>query len=932
MYDDALAKGAVSSSPTLLIEDLSDPEQERLLSCQSVLRKIEGVWPRSPNTSLRASLLADASLLVHQLAAYAHQRDMVAMPTLEAIEESLIQSGLISAETLASLTSDQQISDTTALAFELVRRGVLNRHQAHLLCTGEVRQLLLGDYLILEKIGRGGMGAVYKARHQRLSKLVALKILTDFGKRGLTSTRRFEREILAAGSLQHRNIVQANDARLEDGTFFLVMEFVEGMDLSRLLAGVGPLPIPIAAEIIRQAAGGLGAIHACGMIHRDVKPSNLMLDSEGNVKILDLGLAMFERVSVKGDLTQSGQLMGTADYMAPEQTLDPRAVDHRADIYSLGCTFYALIAGHAPFETEAFDTPGKKLIAHVNEKITPLGKLRPEVTKELSRLVSSMVQSLPENRIVSAQLVVNTLEPFCRGVLLSEYVATIRNGPFPGWPTTEDAAHVDTQSFTALDPTPELGTSVPHTSHLRRLAKKKTTTPRAIRYVALGLGACLLGVLAIGLFRGTRIDSSNEATARAGDSLRSAQTGLWASRPTDNQWPGLIKQPAKLPGIGRWQVDTVAPSMGHVHFMACRISPDSQYVAVTSDLSVKVYTLPSLKLVSIFKGHTGRIRSLAWSESGQWIVSGAADKTARVWNVQEKKPVCTFTRHGMTVQSLAWDNKNNHILSGEFWGNDLIFTYCWKVNGDIVWESQHPGCVESICWPTTGKNYYTSGYAKYVCVWQKANGNAVSRFEAEDVITKIKLSPDDKYLLVGSGFNKPPYTIALLETEGLTVAKKWTSTNKVESFAWSPDSKSFVATNDDGQVVLYRLDDVATKVVLEHAGLGADVDWSQDGNWIVSLGHDKILREYWVVSDIEQRSLSCEPPDVVYDEENNCKVSLANGAVAEFSSWGELITNNVDAINDELVYVLENDDGTMDLLKPSAFAAKIPEWEAKVHN
>lgn len=241
----------------------------------------------------------------------------------------------------------------------------------------------LRDYRLLEPLGEGGMGVVYKALHTRLDRVVALKVLRR-GRRDAAVLARFEREMRAAGRFKHEHIVQASDAGEVDGVPFLVMEFVEGKDLAKLVRERGPLRLADACEIVRQAAVGLVHAHNAGMVHRDIKPSNLMLTPDGIVKVLDLGLALLQDVPEqptqiaaaeqntldgKHALTDPHQALGTRDYMAPEQWKTPHQVDARADVYGLGCTLLYLLTGRAPRPSEAKFVAGlsagiaKKLIA-----------------------------------------------------------------------------------------------------------------------------------------------------------------------------------------------------------------------------------------------------------------------------------------------------------------------------------------------------------------------------------------------------------------------------------------------------------------------------------------------------------------------------------------------------------------------------------------
>jgi serine/threonine protein kinase len=280
-------------------------------------------------------------------------------------------------------------------------------------------------YRIVEVLGQGGMGTVYKAQHRLMERVVALKMID----RGLTGNpavvERFRREVKAAAQLNHPNIVHAYDAEQVGDSHFLVMEFVEGTTLARLVEQQGPLPVAQACDYVRQAALGLQRAFENGMVHRDIKPHNLMRTTQGVVKILDFGLArlisdtspslatpMTDAVTENtspASLTQTGMVMGTADYMAPEQIDDPHAADIRADIYSLGCTLYFMLAGRAPFPEGAILD---KLRAHRTRQPRPLSDLRKDVPPALVRVLERMTAKDPAQRFQTPAEVAEALTPF----------------------------------------------------------------------------------------------------------------------------------------------------------------------------------------------------------------------------------------------------------------------------------------------------------------------------------------------------------------------------------------------------------------------------------------------------------------------------------------------------------------------------------------
>jgi tRNA A-37 threonylcarbamoyl transferase component Bud32 len=265
----------------------------------------------------------------------------------------------------------------------------------------------LGQYLLLEKLGQGGMGAVYKARHTRLEKIVAIKILPRDRMSDAAAVARFSREMKTVGQLHHANIVGAHDAGEADGVHFLVMEYVAGVDLSARLKQAGPLPWAETCDAIRQAAVGLQYAHEHGIVHRDIKPANLMLTQDGVVKVTDLGLARLGPEHLADEELTGSQVMGTADYMAPEQALNTHKADARADIYSLGCTLHRLVTGQALYNGQ---TVMEKILAHRERPIPSLRAARPEVPPALDKILARMLAKRPDDRYQTMNALVADLE------------------------------------------------------------------------------------------------------------------------------------------------------------------------------------------------------------------------------------------------------------------------------------------------------------------------------------------------------------------------------------------------------------------------------------------------------------------------------------------------------------------------------------------
>jgi serine/threonine protein kinase len=264
-------------------------------------------------------------------------------------------------------------------------------------------------YRLLERLGAGGMGVVYKAEHRLMERVVALKVIHKHLTARPTAVDRFRQEVRAAARLSHPNIVTAYDADQAGEVHFLVMEFVEGHGLDRLLERLGPFSIRQACHLVQQAALGMQHAFERGMVHRDIKPANLLVTPAGRVKILDFGLARFFRESEQGGtITPSGTVVGTPDYIAPEQALDSRQADIRADIYSLGCTLYHLLAGRPPFPE---GTLLQKLMAHQELTPKPVTAFRDDVSPELAGVLERMLAKEPARRYQTPAEVARELMP-----------------------------------------------------------------------------------------------------------------------------------------------------------------------------------------------------------------------------------------------------------------------------------------------------------------------------------------------------------------------------------------------------------------------------------------------------------------------------------------------------------------------------------------
>jgi len=325
--------------------------------------------------------------------------------------QNLDELDIMTADEVRAVWEDNVEPDPQKLAVKLVRAGTLTKYQAIRIYQNKHHGLLLGNYLILDQIGRGGMGEVFKARHRRMKRLVAVKVLSQKATQSKQSRLRFQREVEAPGKLDHPNIVTYHDADHHKGIDFLVMEFVDGKDLAALLKQEKePFTVAEALDCVIQAARGLQFAHESGVIHRDIKPQNMLLDSNGCIKILDMGLISLEGADDQDsseDLTEHNQIMGSIDYMSPEQAEDIKNVDSRTDIYSLGCTLFRLLTGEMPYKGAKLV---HKLLAHRQHPIPSLLDFRDDVPQQLDQVFQQMLAKDREARQPSMVVVIKDLE------------------------------------------------------------------------------------------------------------------------------------------------------------------------------------------------------------------------------------------------------------------------------------------------------------------------------------------------------------------------------------------------------------------------------------------------------------------------------------------------------------------------------------------
>jgi serine/threonine protein kinase len=492
---------------------------------------------------------------------------------------------------------------------------------------------VIEGYEILEEAGRGGMGIVYRARHVESGRLVAVKVIRKDRLIHEESVQRFRREAKAAARLTHPNIVLVYDYDHHGDLHYLVMEFVDGVTLQNLVEHDGPLPIALACEFVRQVAAGLQHAHEQALVHRDIKPANLIvtraeLSGAGLetpvVKILDMGVARLYRmngslVDSLTTLTQDGAVIGTADYIGPEQLENPHDADIRADLYSLGCTFYFLLTGQVPF-------PGGTLIQKLDRQRwqTPaaVNQHRPEVPSGLVDVIRKLMAKRPEDRYQAPKDLLADLDQLAR-------TGEIASAAAPRLILETRRLDGHTAAITAVAIAPDgqsiLSGGKDHTIRLWDVATGKEmrclNSPQEVNAVAF-------------------VPEKDRVLSASGVSVR------------------------------LWDVTTgkeIARLSGHTDAVRCLalVPHDPRVVSGGDDRMVRVWDLHSGREILRYSRHSGGVTCVAVSVSGM-VLSGGRDQTLRLWDLRNGAEIRRFPVPKGHVLSVAFSPDGRLALSGHF--------------------------------------------------------------------------------------------------------------------------------------------------------------------------------------------------------------------------------------------------------------------------
>jgi serine/threonine-protein kinase len=721
------------------------------------------------------------------------QVDDMSVTSVAALVDLLRESNLLQPAQLQLAATDMQAeySDPRAAADMLVRRKWLTSYQVDKLLNGERQNLTLGPYILLEPLGEGGMGQVFKARHQVLDRVVALKLIREERlSKDPEAVRRFQREARAAALLSHPNIVLIYDADRSGDTYFIAMEYIDGTDLGRWVKEAGPLAVGQACDFIRQAALGLQCAHEAGMVHRDIKPSNLLAaglhlsrQQQGRglslgaapaipggrqprhssssdrtpvpnapvIKILDMGLV---RLAQKDDgqtgasLTQEGSIIGTPDYIAPEQARNAHRVDIRADLYSLGGTFYYLLTGQPPFtEGSAIE----KLLMHQLDEPTPVTQLRSEVPADVAAIVHKLMSKFPKDRFQT-----------------------------PG-----DLADVLSKLSPARPSSPSSGDSrkKPDTRAMPLGLARSAVTPPPVKTVA-------------------------EAAPKGPPPPAPQPTRAPAPPPTARAPapPATAKGPAKE-SRAKATSETEAEWRGTVTPPPDQLAA-SVYNWAPGGLGQKTGKEPA-KHIAQLKGHNGCIMTLAFTSSRDLLASGGVDGTVRLWDFTGSKPCekASMHKHRDAVHSVAFSPNNKLLASGSGAMDGIVWVF--NVSQDQPKEMSvlqgHQGPVDALTFSPDSKLVASGGNDLTLRVWEvdrQSKPKAVLKGHIRP-IKGVVFSPDGQTLASAA----QDYTVRLW-----TIGRMWSKERaalaheaEVYSVAFSPDGKLLATASQDQLVRLWDL-------------------------------------------------------------------------------------------------------------------------------
>jgi WD40 repeat protein/serine/threonine protein kinase len=753
----------------------------------------------------------------------------------------------------------------------------------------------LGPFRVIKLLGSGGMGSVFQAVDCQLERYVALKVLRPRLAGAEVARQRFLREARMAAALEHDHVVAIYQVGEDRGIPYLAMPLLRGQTLQDRIQGAARLEIKEAIRIAREVAEGLAAAHEQGLVHRDVKPANVWLEeATGRVKILDFGLARSAEEEEAGRLTQDGTILGTPAYMAPEQASGGRAVDHRSDLFSLGCLLYRMLTGKIPF---AASSHAAMLLAITKTDPVPPCTLNPQVPPPLDALTLGLLAKDPAARPPSARAVVEAL----RALELPPPAAadpafamppiaidvgeenpdslTLRPAPRPKAPANRARLWWLTAGGVALCLIGGLLASLDLLPRFHQHFSEEGTlvleAPRSVLAVAVAVkhAGHPVGVLdtsapaqVLRLPAGDYelVLSDTGGTLQLADAriaLRRGERKLvrlvpvprgpaaawppppavnpsWPLPPDDeDQLPGLIPHPTPLAGMARWQIATRRPRKTLV---ALAWSPDHRRLACAStECLVRIYDAARLDLVGVLVSQGEPFACVAWSPDGQQLATGSTDGTVQLW-AADGKPGALVQGHSARVTGLAWNHDGTQLASASLDTSVRLWTREGKPGPVLA----HPDRVHAVGWSPDGTRLVSGCEDKTVRVWSAAGKPGPVLKGHSQAVAAVAWSPDGLRIasaggLAGDASDSGDTTVRIWRADGTPGPVLKGHTASITALAWSPDGKQLASASEDKSLRFWfpGSDAKPGKVVRDAAPIHC-LAWGADGQHVATGGGD----------------------------------------------------------------------------------------------